>query len=47
MVGPIVPDNASKEELLRIIQELANNVRELQREMLLIRNAIDLESFGE
>ena len=41
-----IPPNTSREELISIIQQLANYVAELQREMLLVRNVIDLESFG-
>lgn len=47
MLPQAIQQNASREELLRIVQELLNAVRELQREVLLLRNAIDIDAFGE
>jgi hypothetical protein len=34
-------------EIIKALQDIIRSIRELEREMLLIRNAIDLESFGE
>ena len=44
---PNLSPNPDIAEIIKALGDIIRSIRELEREMLLIRNAMDLESFGE
>ena len=47
MPVPNIQPNATLPEIIRALQDIVAAVRELERQMLLLRNVNDIESFGE